>query len=343
MIDPGHVAHPFDMGHDVGDGGPGHRVRGLEVSPDLAALGGVRHPFGEQGHLGLVARLGVVDGAADEAGHKGDHHDAAIPRQARQDRVGDVPDMVGERTRGAVGEDHRRRSDVQRVAHRPGGHMREIHQHSEPVHLPHDLLTEAGQPAVGRRVRGGIGPRERHVVGEGQIPGAELVVHPEGAEGVLDGVAPLHPEERADLVPTPRPLDPVRGGDELEIIRIRRDHPPGDVELLQLYAGEARVLDVTGEIDRPELPAEMPGAHPGDVGHPAHAAADVVGRDVAGMGRVGSDLPGKIVVAVDERGPGEELVGVPEGGVGGLRGKAATRQDGEGEQECGHAWCHGRS
>ena len=87
---------------------------------------------------------------------------------------------------------------VERVAHGRGRHVGEVHQHAEAVHLAHHLAAEVGEAVVPGAVERGIGPVEGHVVGEGHVARAEIVVGAQRAERVLDGVAALHAEQRGD-------------------------------------------------------------------------------------------------------------------------------------------------
>ena len=48
-------------------------------------------------------------------------------------------------------------------------------------------------------------------------------------------------------------LDVVGGERQRQPVGITGDHPPGDVELLQLHPGVAAVLDLSRDVDRPEL------------------------------------------------------------------------------------------
>ena len=89
--------------------------------------------------------------------------------------------MIHERARAGVREDHRRGGDVERVAHHAGRDVREVHEHAEPVHLAHHFAPERREPAVLRGVERGVRPIERHVVREGHVARAEVVV---GAQDV---------------------------------------------------------------------------------------------------------------------------------------------------------------
>ena len=224
---------------------------------------------------------------------------------------------------------------VERVAHDGRRDVGEVHQHAEPVHLPHHFAAELGEAAVPGAVERGVGPVEGDVVGQGHVPGAELVVGPERAERVLDGVAALHAEQRRDPAALEAALDVVGGERQRQPVGIARDHPPGDVELLQLHPGVAAVLHLAGDVDRPEL-----GRRPVPAASRARSVclgvgcAEVVGRHVARVALGAPDLPRQVVVAVDQRRGPEQRAGVGERGIGGLRGGGCGhRQRSEEERE----------
>ena len=138
--------------------------------------------------------------------------------------------------------------------------------------------------------------------------GAEQRGHPAGGED------PLH----------------VGGGQrELQGLRVGRDHPAGQVDLLE-HGGDGGVPRDRGRHeDRPELGAHPAGREPGQVGV---GARDRFGQ-VHGSGPV-AQRPGQVVVPVDQREPAQQV----PGGSGGLthpasltgRRRAATRGTSEG-------------
>ena len=180
-----------------------------------------------------------VDRFRDEARHERHHDDAAVLRHARENRVGHVARMIDERARAGVREDHRRLGDVERGAHRPGRDVRQVDEHAEAVHLAHDFPAEWREAAVLRRVERGVGPVERHVVRERHVARAECVVRAQQGERILNRVAALEAEHRAELAVRVGIAHRVGGGRPLQL-GIARDDLPRDVDLLELHARVAR-------------------------------------------------------------------------------------------------------
>ena len=186
-------------------------MRGLPLVVLPAALGGIG---GDGGPDRLPRRIGRVlprlTLARDELRHEGHHHHAAVLRQPGENRVRHVARMVHQRARGRVREDDRRLGHVERIAHGPGRDVRQVHEHAQPVHLAHHLAPELRESAVPRAVERGVGPVERHVVGQRHVARAEGVVGAQRAERVLDGVPALHAEEGGQPPMLDRALDVVR-------------------------------------------------------------------------------------------------------------------------------------
>ena len=61
-----------------------------------------------------------------------------------------VPAGVAERVRGGVGEDDGGGGDVEDLAHGVAGHVGQVDQHPQPVHLLHHVLPEVADPACPR-------------------------------------------------------------------------------------------------------------------------------------------------------------------------------------------------
>ena len=186
-------------------------------------------------------------------------------------------------------------------------------------------------------VERGIGPVERDVVGQGHVAGAEGIVRPERAQRVLDGVAALHPQQRGEPAAFAVALDVVRRERQREAVGVPRDHPPGDVELLELHPRVAAVLHLAVDVDRPELGADLALGQTLEVGMLGRARAEVVRGHVARMSRGAADLPRQVVVAVDQRRGAEQRASVRERGVrrGRLRGGGSGHGDESGEEEKG--------
>jgi hypothetical protein len=128
--------------------------------------------------------------------------------------------MIREGPGRRVGEDDGGLAGVQDLAHDGGGHVGEIHQHSQAIHLPHHLPAEGREAAVPRLVGGGVGPVDGGPVGEGQVPGPQVVEGPERPKGVLHGVPPSIPRMEAILPGRRSAPRPTRQG-QLQVIRVR--------------------------------------------------------------------------------------------------------------------------
>ena len=79
---------------------------------------------------------------------------------------------------------------------------------------------------------------------------------------------PSMPSSDATLPPLEAALDVVGGQRQRQAVGVARDHPPGDVELLQLHLGIPAVLDLARDVDRPELGPHLALGQPGQVGVP---------------------------------------------------------------------------
>ena len=115
-------------------------------------------------------------------------------------------------------------------------------------------------------------------------------------------------------------LDVVRRERQREPVRVARDHPAGDVELLELHPRVAAVLHLAVDVDRPELRADLSPLEPREIGVLGRRRAEIVGGHVARVALGAADLPRQVVVAVDERRGPQQRAGMGERGVGGLRG-----------------------
>ena len=176
----------------------------------------------------------------------------------------------------------------------------------------------------------GVRPVEGDVVGEGHVPRAEVVVRAQRPQGVLEDVAALHADERRHLALLELAHHVVGGEGEGEAIGVAGDQPPGDVDLLELQPRVSLLARLARDVDRPELRAHVARGQPREIGLARGARPQVVGGDIVGRLDVVADLPGEVVVAVDERGGGQDAPGAAQGGVVGGAGG-----DGQGEDEGG--------
>ena len=69
-----------------------------------------------------------------------------------EDIVRNIPLVIGNPPRPRVGVYDWRASDGQRVPHGLRRHVRQVHQHAQPVHLQHHLLSEFCKERVGELV-----------------------------------------------------------------------------------------------------------------------------------------------------------------------------------------------
>ena len=102
-------------------------------------------------------------------GHERRPYHAARTTDQLDDVVGHVARHVAERAGVRVREDHRRARDLDRLAHRVLGHVREVDEHAEPVQLADHLLAERRQPAVRAQPGPRVGPGRVVVVREGEV------------------------------------------------------------------------------------------------------------------------------------------------------------------------------
>ena len=198
-----------------------------------------------------------------------------------------------------------------------------------PLHLAHHVAAEVGQAAGVGVVGGRVGPADVAVVGQRHVPDAERVQHAEHAERAADGSGRLR--RRAARPPgRPRsPLHVVRGQRELQRLRVARDHPAGQVDLLEhrgdrAVAGRAvpgRRPTRTGAPTPPATSRGMSVCRPATgaarstaVGSPGRWSRHFAGTRAPGPRPAVSgparspgrrDRPRQVVVPVDQREPAE--------------------------------------
>jgi hypothetical protein len=213
--------------------------------------------------------------------------------------------------------------------------VREIDEHAEPVHLADDAIAEGSQPAVLRRIERGVGPIERDVVRQRHVPNAQIVVRPKGTERVLDCVAAFEAKKRSELPLLEVVADVVGAQRQREPIGILRDDPPGDVDLLQLNPGVARVTILARRVHRPELRADHSTLQAIEIRVPGRVLAYVVRIDVSPGDGIFADAPGKVVVPVDQRRFAQDPLGSREVASGWSGGGLSLNRDdrGHGKQQ----------
>ncbi len=110
----------------------------------------------------------------------------------------------------------------------------------------------------------------------------------------------LHAQQRADLPCPEGLLDVVRGVGRDQQLGVPGDHPPRNVELLELDSCVSAVTGFARHVDGPELGADLALPQPGKVGVPRRGIPEVVGLHIHRMLALGADLPGEVVVTVDQ-------------------------------------------
>jgi hypothetical protein len=131
------------------------------------------------------------------------------------------------------------------------GDVRDVDDHAEVVHRPHDRPPEVGEAAVPSRVAGRVAPVVRVHVRQRQVPRAAAVEIAQQIERVLDGVAAFDADHQRRLSFALRGADRGRIGGEEELVRQparlfvdRLDEP---VRELRGAAARIRRRDVRGE------------------------------------------------------------------------------------------------
>jgi hypothetical protein len=226
-------------------------------------------------------------------------------------------------------ENHGRLRDADRVAHRVGRRVREVHEHADAVHLVHDLLAEFRETAMARvRVHRRVGPVGVVIVRERHVTHAEVVIGAERPERIFDRMTALRAQHAGDLARGLGGADVRSCRGERERVRVALDHAARDVDLLELRARE-----VLGRLARrvhgPEHGADAARAQARDVGLPRsrRVLPKVVSRDVARRVLVAADRPGQVVVAVHQDRLREDFLRVVERGIGLCAGRNRKHED----------------
>ena len=119
----------------------------LRSRPSRAGRSRARRPLVRAAHP-------VAAGRRHEGGHERHHADPAVAGERDEHVVRHVARVSQTARAERVAEDHRCSRDPQRVAHDVGRHVREVHEHADPVHLRDDLLAERrlSPPSTGSSV-----------------------------------------------------------------------------------------------------------------------------------------------------------------------------------------------
>jgi hypothetical protein len=187
--------------------------------------------------------------------------------------------------------------------------VREVDQHSESIHLAHDLFAERRQAMMSRVVGGRIGPRGIGGMGERQVARPGVIVGTQHGERIVDLVASFDADQRGDEMRAVQPDDVGGAVGHGKIVRVARTHRLHQVDLLERLLHRLRARDLHRDEHRPELRPDAAAAQARNVGHQRWAAlgrgqchrvdAEIDLRQVAAEAL--TDLPRQVVVAVDER------------------------------------------
>ncbi len=315
MIRAGHDADVLDViGHVLERSGR-RRVLGLPALQrrgDALGLPDVETPEGrtvEACLLGSEFGTPAPPRLGDVVGQEINHHDTAVGCDQPEHRVAHIARMIYQRARRGVREDDRRRRHPQRRAHGLLGDVRQVDQHAEAVHLAHYRLTEGCEPMVRRGIGGGIRPGGVGGVGERHVARAEVVVGAQHRERVIDLVATLHADQAGDAMRAMLAQDVGRVVGHRQVLRVARAHRLDELDLLERRLHGRRALNGRVNEHRPELRPHPSGAQPRDVGHERRltrrrgqgerGGAQIDAREIARETR--PDLPGQVVMPVDER------------------------------------------
>src|SRR6266403_2861303 len=211
-----------------------------------------------------------------------DLNDSALGSQRLDHVVGHIARVIRNGANGRMRGDERHFADFQRIVKRLVGNVRNVHEHSLPVHFADHFLAEIRQAVMRRLVGRGVRPlvivemRERHVAH------AESRVIADHVHIVPDHVATFHAHEDGNLALRAGAAALLRSGGQHQVLAVSLDVLADDVNLIEslLYRrrpensprnenGEklrvqaafthARYVDVAFRIPFPEI--EVTGQH----------------------------------------------------------------------------------
>ena len=139
-------------------------------------------------------------------------------------------------------------------------------------------------------------------MGQGHVAGPGVVEDPQQAQGIIDRIAALHPDQAGDPSGPVDAFDVIGRGRQFERLRIGGDQPLDRVDLFKRRLGRLDRRQVSRHIDRPELPPDAPGPQARNVG--VQHCCGLVGPQVQRMWIIAEPLtqgPGQVIVPVDQR------------------------------------------
>ena len=173
-------------------------------------------------------------------------------------------------------------------------------------------------------------------MGQGHVAGTRVMKDPQQAQGIIDRIASLHPDQTGDPARPVDAFDVVGRGRQFERLRIGGDQSLDRVDLFERLPGRLDRRQVGRHIDGPELAAYAPRPQAGNVG--VQHGRRLVRVQIDGMGIIAEPLaqrPGQVIVPVDQRCGPQDLPHPRLGcGISPLRhGRAGQGRQGDGGEQ----------
>ena len=228
-------------------------------------------------------------------------HHAAIRRQQPQDIVRNAPWVRINRKRIRMRENHRSTRHIQRIAHGVRAHMRQVHEHPQPVHLLHHTLAKLRQSVVFRPIGRGVRPIDVVPVRQRHIARAQSIKITQRRRRILDHMPAFNAKKCGDPSSLVNALDVVGGACLFEVGSIGLNKPQRNIELPHRFMQRSvRLLRGRFHKHRPVLRAYPPFAQTGNVRAQRRLGlAHIKRSQIAGFGFQKSGR--KIVVRIDQR------------------------------------------
>src|SRR6267142_2791868 len=162
-----------------------------------------------------------------------DLHDSALGSQRLDHVVGHVARVIRNGAHGRMRGDERHVADFERIVKRLVRNVRNVHEHSLPVHFADHFLAEIRQAVMRRLVGGGVRPLIIVEVGERHVAYAQACVVADHVNVVADHVAAFHAHEDGDLALRVGAADLLRGGGQCKVLAMLLDVLTDDVNLVE--------------------------------------------------------------------------------------------------------------
>ena len=177
-------------------------------------------------------------------------------------------------------------------------------------------------------------------MGQRHIEHAEFAELAQHRQAAAELVPALDPHQRRDLALRSRRADFGGGLGEHEGVGVRAHHALDDVDLVERGLNRLRAGLAGGDVERPELPADLALAQTRDVGLQRLGELAGVARQIDRLDRAvigGAQFPGEVVMPVDHRGLRQHPLHPRAGcGIGFGRCRLGGGEEQRGEGECDH-------